>query len=58
MLTFSSAPVQEALRRVSGLCLTRGIMGVEVQSIQEQGFDGGMWLFAVLRTRSQLETHL
>lgn len=33
MLTFSSSPVQEAPRCVSCLCLTRGIMGVEVQSI-------------------------
>lgn len=38
MLTFPSSPVQEAPRCVSCLCLTRGIMGVEVQSIQEPGF--------------------
>lgn len=32
-------------------------MGVEVHSIQECGFDEGMWLFAVVAL-SQLETHL
>lgn len=57
MLTFCSRSVQEAPLCVSRLCLTRGIMGVEVHSIQECGFDEGMWLFAVVAL-SQLETHL
>lgn len=33
-------------------------MGVGVHSIQKCGFDEGMWLFAVVAARGQLETHL
>lgn len=52
MLTFSSSAIQEVHCCVSCLCLTRGIMGVEVQSNQNGGFDGGMWLFAAAYSQS------
>ena len=59
MLTFSGSPVQEAPRCVSCLCLTRGIMGVEVQSIQERGLSLMEECCCLpLRPPSQLETHL